>query len=496
MKSRTFTLLFYALLITSFPSQLHAQVTINNGLTPQQLVQSLLGIGVTASNITFTGTINATAYFTEPSGSFHMTQGIVLTTGSPDTIPGPNNLDGAGVDNLMPGDTMLDGLTTTLTHDACILEFDFVPATDSLVFNYVFGSEEYNEFVGLGYSDVFGFFISGPGINGYRNIALVPGTTTPVSIDSINNGFAPIGTLSTGPCNNCQYYNDNLGGTILQYDGYTEVLSAGVRLQPCATYHIRLAIADAGDGIYDSGIFLEAGSFKSTAAFNIQFNGTTSPSLLHICPGACVTLSAPPLQNYLWSNGDTTQTTEACIPGFYSVSTTVGLCHAASNLVNVQSVPGPPVPVLTVSNDTAYSSVTGPSYFYAWYEDSTLIAGATTSSLLLPHSGCFRLEVTDQYGCAASSDTVCDFSVGLAGPGLSGGIQVYMPGKSQLAITIPGASQGMLTITDLSGKTVYNSGWANAERERIISCEGFSKGLYFVRLISDDKVYTRRIYIN
>ena len=231
-----------------------SQVSINTGLTPQQLVQTMLGIGVSATNVTFTGTLTATGGFIEPSNSFNIRNGIVLTSGNPNRIPGPNNMDSASVDNFLPGDSLLDLYTTAFTQDATILEFDFVPSSDSIAFNYVFGSEEYNEFVNSGYNDIFGFFISGPGINGTQNIALVPGTNTPVAIDSINNGYAIVGTLPTGPCTNCQYYIENSGGSILQYDGYTTVLTAGTRVQPCATYHLRLAIADAGDGICDSGI--------------------------------------------------------------------------------------------------------------------------------------------------------------------------------------------------------------------------------------------------
>ncbi|HNP50038.1 MAG TPA: choice-of-anchor L domain-containing protein, partial [Bacteroidia bacterium] len=195
---RVIFILFLVVLCT----ESKAQVMITPGLTAQQLVQSMLGIGVTATNVSFTGTLSATAGFVEPSNNFGIRNGIVLTTGNPNRVPGPNNMDSASIDNFLPGDSLLDLYTTAFTQDATILEFDFVPTSDSIAFNYVFGSEEYNEFVFSGYNDIFGFFISGPGINGVQNIALVPGTATPVSIDSINNGYAPVGTLPTGPCTN------------------------------------------------------------------------------------------------------------------------------------------------------------------------------------------------------------------------------------------------------------------------------------------------------
>ncbi|HRH67429.1 MAG TPA: choice-of-anchor L domain-containing protein [Bacteroidia bacterium] len=475
---------------------LKAQVTINYGLTPQQLVQTMLGIGVTATNVTFTGTLTATGGFIEPSNSFNIRNGIVLTTGSPSRIPGPNTMDSASVDNVLPGDSLLDLYTTAFTQDATILEFDFVPSSDSIAFDYVFGSEEYNEFVNSGYNDIFGFFISGPGINGVKNIALVPGTNTPVSIDSINNGYAVVGTLPTGPCTNCQYYIDNSGGVILQYDGYTTRLTAGTHVQPCATYHLRLAIADAGDGIYDSGIFIQAGSFKSTAAFNLEYNGSSSPSIINICPGECVTLSAPPLPNYLWSNGDTTQTTVACTPAFYSVSTTVGTCHAASNLVSVRQVAAPPVPVVSLSNDTAYSSVTAGSYGYQWYyNDTNAVSGATSPSLLLPFSGCFNVVVTDVNGCSSVSDSICDLSVGINDDaGEISTFDIHLLSNTILEVTIPGGNSALLSMTDLSGKIVYSE--ACTEGVHRVGVSGYSKGIYFLTLVTSKGVSTRRMYLD
>jgi hypothetical protein len=150
------------------------------------------------------------------------------------------------------------------TQDATVLEFDFTSTSDSVEFRYVFASEEYNEYVDLGFSDLFGFFISGPNIVGTQNIALVPNTNTPVSIDSINNGNSPGGVVPTGPCMNCQYYVDNTFGTVLEYDGHTTVLTAKAGVIPCETYHLKLVIADVGDGVFDSVFFLKVGSFKST----------------------------------------------------------------------------------------------------------------------------------------------------------------------------------------------------------------------------------------
>ncbi|MEM9023126.1 MAG: choice-of-anchor L domain-containing protein, partial [Bacteroidota bacterium] len=165
-----------------------------------------------------------------------------------------------------PGDSDLVTLAGVNTNDAAILFFDFIPSSDTVKFNYVFASEEYPEFVNQGVNDVFGFFISGPGINGpfannAENIALIPGTVTPVSIDDVNPGLNSQFYVSNGA--NANGSGDTINNPDVQYDGFTVVLQAVAEVVPCDTYNIRLAIADGGDFVWDSGVFLEAGSFTS-----------------------------------------------------------------------------------------------------------------------------------------------------------------------------------------------------------------------------------------
>ncbi|MCF8276550.1 MAG: choice-of-anchor L domain-containing protein [Flavobacteriales bacterium] len=256
-----------------------AQLVVDNTLTPTQMVEDiLLGPGVTASNISFTGVGGQSGYFNGVNSNIGISEGVILSSGNVTTAIGPNNDPGAGNDvgPIGPsGDSDLDLLSGVNTFDAAILEFDFVPTGDSIDFSYVFGSEEYNEYVCGTVNDVFGFFLSGPGFagpytNGAVNIALVPGTNTPVSINTVNNGTAGFsGTAATCAALDPNwtsynvYFNDNAGGTSVQYDGFTVVLKAKAAVQCGETYHIKLAIADGGDGIFDSGVFLEARSFRS-----------------------------------------------------------------------------------------------------------------------------------------------------------------------------------------------------------------------------------------
>jgi hypothetical protein len=154
-----------------------------------------------------------------------------------------------------------------------------VATSDSIRFNYVFGSEEYMEFVSTtpgGINDGFGFFISGPGISGpfsggAQNIAIVPGTSLPVTMFNLN--------LNT---NSAFYFDNGDGfgtgtapdGLTVQYDGFTLPLVAAAAVQCGQTYHIKLAIADGGDYSLDSGVFIEEGSFTSTG--NVYMSSSTS----------------------------------------------------------------------------------------------------------------------------------------------------------------------------------------------------------------------------
>lgn len=267
----------------------YAQITCTPNSNAMALAQLLAGNGVTVSNAVLTCPNGAAGTFTTNSCNLLMQQGLILTTGNVNTVAGPNISGSAGVDNNGAGDADLDGLTAATTHNACVLEFDMQILSDSIEFRYSFGSDEYNEYVCSGFNDIFAFFISGPGIAGSQNIALIPGTTIPVSINSVNNGS--VGMYGTaGSCTSLAYstyFIDNTSGTCLEYDGVTKVLTAKRKnLQPCATYHLKLAVADCTDGVFDSGVFLEANSLTSNAV-DIDDATTNIPNVSNAMEG-CV----------------------------------------------------------------------------------------------------------------------------------------------------------------------------------------------------------------
>jgi gliding motility-associated-like protein len=250
------------------PCEPISPIETETAVTPANIVSSILAPGTTV-NITKTDCpfgAYGTFSFPTDNNDLGLQKGLVLTTGAVDLVAGPNDLPGASQFNFTPGDAQLDYLSVLQgnsdpSFDACIVEMDVFVASDELTFEYVFGSEEYPEYlnVDFGYNDIFAFLASGPGItgdpnlNGAQNIALLPGTSTPVQIFSVNN------------LTNWEYYRNNgvLNGSTLQYDGFTsdylgvkKSLTARVDVIPCNTYRLKLAIADRGDTGWDSGVFI------------------------------------------------------------------------------------------------------------------------------------------------------------------------------------------------------------------------------------------------
>src|SRR5688572_10971562 len=175
MKKRTLVLATACLFSGWFA--IGQSITIDQTQTPAQLVNNVLvGSGVVVSNIEFNYSVplaNALqtqcGYFTSGTSTFPLAEGFIMGTGNMIMALGPNNATsstnntGVAAD---PNDPDLDAISTAVMNDEAVLEFDFVPDGDSVVFNYIFASEEYPEYSPSTFNDAFGFFISGPGISG------------------------------------------------------------------------------------------------------------------------------------------------------------------------------------------------------------------------------------------------------------------------------------------------------------------------------------------
>ncbi|WP_345291112.1 choice-of-anchor L domain-containing protein, partial [Flavobacterium hankyongi] len=401
----------YLLILLFFVIFAQAQLTVNNTQTPAQLVQNVLvGNGVTPFNIKFNGsTANASA-IRDQVGEFvtnfnptnlGLDRGLILSTGNAQVALGPNNSGAASLQTTTPtqNDPDLALLSGQTIRNVAIIEFDFLATGPNLRFDFVFASEEYPEFVGS-INDSFGFFLSGPGISGpfsggvAKNIAIVPSTTTPTTINTVNNGNA-----NNGPCNNCAYYYNNLTtgqnpttwnpAYSVQYDGFTKNLSAQAELICGQTYHIKLAIGNASDNLYDSAVFLK--DFKIEPLVLTDASGADS----YIgCEGP-VTINSgisPVGNTIVWTHdtyvmtGITTPSITVTQPGIYqlSVYNSTG-CLIARDDFQVIYYTNPLVEPLDL---IACTSVSGPPYTYNLNQNVYMLNGQNASDFsIVYHSG-------------------------------------------------------------------------------------------------------------
>ncbi|MFZ6051811.1 choice-of-anchor L domain-containing protein, partial [Halocola ammonii] len=278
------------------------QLTTDESLPPEEIVQGFFDSGLMITNVEFNGEPEQLGNFDCQNCGIGLTDGFIITNGSVENAEGPNDGPGASHSASMENFYEEDLLTiypemSLVINDVTTLEFDFVAAGDSVWFDYVFASEEYNEYIdssGFAVSDPFGVFVSGPGIdgqfsNGGKNIALIPGTDDYVQIENLNNG-----ENNNGPCVNCEYFITNPADPddpeSVQYDGYSTVLTAGIGgLQAGETYHMKIAIADVYDNSYDTGIFFGNQSLHSNKKFVSFHNGEeeiTESNPISVCQTA------------------------------------------------------------------------------------------------------------------------------------------------------------------------------------------------------------------
>ncbi|MGV3610638.1 MAG: choice-of-anchor L domain-containing protein, partial [Fluviicola sp.] len=308
-KSLMLLLMFVCVYFSSRAQMTLTQTTANN------YVANICGPGITFSNVTLTGDTRAIAQFlggTSAGIGGGMNSGVVMSTGfvntanalqgGPGTFRSDNNTGGAIAE--------LNTLAGAATNDGIILEFDFIPITNNINVNYVFGSEEYNEFVNSGYNDAFAFFISGPGIGVPTNIATIG--AVPVTIDNVNNGS-----------NAGSYRNNEALNNANVMDGYTVQLTASRAVQACQTYHIRLMLADGGDQIYDSWVFIqENGLFAvgNPAVSSVTSSGAGPGIFPEGCSNNTMTFTIPTAQatnysfNVTWTGTATSGVDYAALP--------------------------------------------------------------------------------------------------------------------------------------------------------------------------------------
>ena len=274
--------------ILFFCNSINAQI-ITNCTPPYDNATALVNLlvdGVPFSNATLTGFDCAAGFFDGTNTNLDLSSGFAMCTGGIDMLTGLGaNTQGTGSDPDLVTQLQLVNSASTTVNNVIVLEFDFEPNSDQIAFQYVFGSEEYPGYTCSDFNDIFGFFLSGPGINGPFsnngiNLAMIPDpnnpgsyTDTPVMINSINSGVSSSG--NNGPCDDIDenwqdyavFFTNNPNEETVNMPGFTVPLTATSSVIPCETYHIKLALANVSDQALQSAVFLLENSFSSTGTF-------------------------------------------------------------------------------------------------------------------------------------------------------------------------------------------------------------------------------------
>lgn len=288
-----------------------AQIRLSSINVDDWIKKNFSGQGVVMGNIKHRGYPLSTLSFTSTGNVLQVPKGLILSSGNSFNVAGYNNSHNQsstfGDINTPQKDEDLATIIKDKLYDICSVEFDFVPMDNSIQFNYQFGSDEYPEYVGSLYNDVFAFIVSDGTTS--KNIALIPGTEVPVSINTVNfktnadhfidnnlykqvlikrqeplkptyrrtfpgqiwQGIKSIFTVSeTGADRLVILADPELLKTMdanlyrnLRYDGITKKMVAQMYVVPYKKYHLKIVLADVSDNIYDSGVFIEDRSLTS-----------------------------------------------------------------------------------------------------------------------------------------------------------------------------------------------------------------------------------------
>jgi gliding motility-associated-like protein len=331
-------------------------IQVNDTYTAQQLVEDVLINSPCANATNFSvsggnfGSQQSYGYFTNGSSAFPFADGIVLSTGKAVSAVGPNNgILSEGSTSWLGDSDLAQAIDVNNTVNATIIEFDFLPLTNKISFDYIFSSEQYLSNPSSNqcrFTDGFAFLLKeAAGTNPYQNLAIIPDTSIPVSVNTVRGS----GTIC--PAANESYFGGfNSSDHPTNFNGQTTIMKAQATVVPGTLYHIKLVIADQGNNLYDSAIFLGGGSFNvGTNLGPDRLISTNNP----ICQGNTfdIITTEPGINSYKWFKdnieiaGETNSILTVSTPGTYSVEITLGTstCIAKGEIVIEYS----PAPVLT-----------------------------------------------------------------------------------------------------------------------------------------------------
>jgi len=429
----------------------HAQITIDDTMTVQQLVEDILINSTCAEVSNFSsstgtdfGDVNGIAAFDANGSDFPFDAGVILSSGDVQNAPGPNTTLHSDGGFGWPGDADLEANTTaTNTNNASFIEFDFVPFIEEISFDFIMASEEYNELFECTFSDAFAFILTDQTSGIVQNLAVLPGTTTPIEVTNIRYEVG-------GLCNaiNEEYFErynfEPVGNPLapsipasdspIDFNGQTVVLTALGTVVVGNAYTIKLVVADETDTAYDISIYLGANSF------NIGNVDLGDDILLGdgnaVCENTVVTLDTmedDPTATFEWFkdgdiiDGETGPQLDISVSGLYRVEITFNqnqTCVAVDEILvefftNPEFDLGPDQLICDEQSYTIVATVTNPNdltnILYKWFKDGTEIAGEITSTLDVNETGTYTAEVTGN-DCVIAKDIfieIVQFSVEL-----------------------------------------------------------------------------------
>lgn len=381
-----------------------------------------------STGIDFSDGTPGIGYFNAENTTLSIPEGIMLSSGDVNNAPGPtqNNSDGF---TGWPGDSDLDDLAASQgsnngTNNASIIEFDFVPYTDHISFDYLLASSEYGTFQ-CTYADVFGFFLTDEDGN-TQNIAVIPDSNTPVAVTTVRDNTYNSSCASANEEYFDKYYGtpNGLPGVAnpVSFRGYTVKLTAEADVVPGQTYHIKLALADYSDTSYDSAVFLEAGSFdigEVDLGPDLTVENQNAP-----CEQSSAILDSGiegDIADISWYlddellEGETDGSIEVTEDGTYTIIVIYGGSCVIDDEIYVEFAPVPQFEfdeqeVSLCGMDFAtldgtpnnLEEFTGNQISYEWYLDGNQIPGENDATLEVTEPGAYEIVVTTDLGCEGS----------------------------------------------------------------------------------------------
>jgi gliding motility-associated-like protein len=311
------------------PLQLVKDVLISSG-TNSCVTPNVSNVQV-SPNLPASDANRSWGYFHKGTTNFPFTDGIVLTTGYANKA-GNSYISSTLGDDLSTGsdpDLVAATNPTATLNDAVILEFDFVPTSSQVKFNYLFASEEYTGSFPCSFSDAFALLLKPTAGGPYVNMAVLPAPGTgPVSVTNIHpqNSFTGF-DMGCGAPNVSFFGGYNTSNIETNFNGRTVPLQATATVIPGQSYHFKMVLADAIDSSYDSAVFLEGGSFNIGVEL-LDPTGATLPEEINVCdniPQVITASVSDPNMTYQWFfngvaiQGATTPTITATQPGNYEI---------------------------------------------------------------------------------------------------------------------------------------------------------------------------------